>query len=195
MKIKGDWKLLDVTWASVNNESNSLANPELQKSYMLHKLDHFFLVNPNRMILTHLPEDPLWQLHDNYVNLETFLKGEDFIKSTLMNPNIQKKDFEELISNYEGLDSLDKSISFLERMERNCKNRIREYGLGIAYYYKAQRILKEADVADKNEATQRAKVFYKKSLDQLAILEEEDFGYKFSKDLANSVTFRIETLR
>ena len=147
------------------------------------------------MILTHLPEDPLWQLHDNYVDLETFLKGEEFIKSTLMNSKIQKKDFEELISKYEDLDSLDKSISFLERMERNCKNRIREYGLGIAYYYKAQKILREANVADKNKATQRAKIYYAKSLDQLAILEEEDFGYEFSKDLANSVTFRIATLQ
>lgn len=198
VKVDGKWQLLDVTWASVNNEGNQSANTKLNNNQLQQKLDYFFLVNPRRMILTHLPEDPYWQLQNNNVSMEIFLKGEDFINSALMDQSTEMKDFEELISNYESLDSLDQSISYLERMERNNLNKIKEYGLGISYYYKAQKILKESDKSSSNilqKAKQIAKKFYKKSLDQLSQLRENDFGYEFSKDLANNVAFRMEVLK
>jgi hypothetical protein len=147
------------------------------------------------MILTHLPEDPYWQLQNNYINMETFQKGEEHIQALMLKPNKDMNDFEVLISRYEGLDSLDKSIAYLERMERNKSNKSREYGLGIAYYYKAQKILREATGNSKKEAVNEAKIYYQKSLNQLAILEKEDFGYEFSKDLVNNVAFRIESLQ
>ena len=77
-------------------------------------------------------------------------------------------------------------------------NKIKEYGLGISYYYKAQKILKESDKSSSNilqKAKQIAKKFYKKSLDQLSQLRENDFGYEFSKALANNVAFRMEVLK
>ena len=194
VKIDGKWKLLDVTWASVNNEGILRASHNLDMKYVYRKLDHFFMVNPNRMILTHLPEDPLWQLRSKGVDFEIFVKGENSIKSKLRNSNGTPADFEELIAEYESLDSLDRSISFLERMERSHSSRSREYGLGIAYYYKAQKILKEANVENRNAALQKAKKFYEKSLHQLSSLKEEDYGYEFSRDLVANVVFRIETL-
>ena len=194
VKINGKWELLDVTWASVNNEGMMRSNPDMSRDYIFHKLDHFFMVNPNRMIFTHLPEDPLWQLHDNYIDLKAFLEGEKTIKSVLRNSVSEIKDFELLIAEFEELDSLDKSIAFLERMERNSNNKVREYSLGIAYYYKAQKILKAQNKFDKYEAARQAKVYFKKSLEQLAILDENDIGFEFSKDLAKNVAFRIETI-
>lgn len=195
VKIDGKWHLLDATWASVNNEGGLLARNELHKSFARQKLDHFFLVNPNRMILTHLPEDPYWQLQDNYISMYLFLRGEDHIKETLMNPYLEKKDFEQLIEDFDKLDSLDKSISYLERMECSIWNRSKEYGLGIAYYYKAQKVLSNAAKEDRDQAIEIAKGYYKKSLNQLAILQEDDYGYEFSKDLKNSVAIRIESLQ
>lgn len=195
VKINGKWKLLDVTWASVNNEGSLLANAHLQKDFASRKLDYFFLVNPNKMILTHLPEDPYWQLQNSYISMEVFLKGENFIKSTLMNPYVEVKDFEQLIEKFELLDSLDRSIAYLERMEINKWNKAKEYGLGIAYYYKAQHILNNISYSNRYQAIEKAKVYYKKSLDQLAILQEEDYGYEFSKDLANSVATRMASLQ
>ena len=194
IKIDGKWHLLDVTWASVNNEGILRSNRSKDMDYLYHKLDHFFMVNPNRMILTHLPEDPLWQLCSTRINLNIFLEGIESVKSNLLNSNGDSRNFEKLIADYESLDSLDRSISFLERMEKNNNSKVREYGLGIAYYYKAQEILKEANNANRNEATQQAKFYYKKSLTQLSSLEEEDYGYEISKDLADNVAFRIETL-
>ncbi|MCK5702813.1 MAG: hypothetical protein KAI29_16735 [Cyclobacteriaceae bacterium] len=198
VKIDGKWQLLDVTWASINNEGSKLANTKLTNNQLRQKLDHFFLVNPSRMILTHLPEDPYWQLQNNYVNMEIFINGEDYIKSALMNPSTEMEDFEDLISNYENLDSLDRSISYLERMERNNLNKIKEYGLGISYYYKAQKILRESGNNISNDfrkAKQLARKYYKKSLDQLVQLRENDFGYEFSIDLANNVAFKMEVLQ
>lgn len=195
VKIEGKWRLLDATWASVNNEGSLLTNPETDKSFVRHKLDHFFLVNPNRMIYTHMPEDPFWQLQNNYVSLETFLKGRDYIESVLSRPYSDTRDFEQLISNYEELDSLDKTISYLERMECTKWNHAKAYGLGVAYYYKAQSILKDANKERRYQAIEKAKIYYNKSLEQLMNLQKEDYGYEFSKDLANSVEIRIASLQ
>lgn len=195
VKINGKWQLLDVTWASVNNEGSLLTNKNVNKSIDRHKLDIFFLVHPNRMILTHLPEDPYWQLQHNFITMDIFRKGDASIKSTLMNSDADGKNFEILIDEYERLDSLDKSIAYLERMEINKLNKVKEYGLGIAYYYKAQKMLREARNNNKYQAIEQAKMYYLKSLDQLSYLGEEDFGYEFSRDLAHNVAFRIETLQ
>ena len=195
VKIDGKWQLLDVTWASVNNEGKNLANTALNKATASQQLDYFFLVNPNKMILTHLPEDPYWQLQNSYISMEVFAKDEAYITSNLMSPYAEVKDFEQLIEEYEMLDSLDKSIAYLERMESNKWNKAKEYGLGIAYYYKAQSILNDASQNKTNGAVENAKYYFKKSLDQLQILQEDDYGYEFSKDLANSVVIRIESLQ
>lgn len=195
VKIRGKWELLDVTWASVNNEGSFLTNKNVKNNIDRHKLDIFFLVHPKRMILTHLPEDPYWQLQNNFISMDIFREGDASIKSTLMNADLDDKNFEILIAEYERLDSLDKSIAYLERMEINKLNKVKEYGLGIAYYYKAQKILREARNSNKYQAIKLAKMYYQKSLDQLSYLGKEDFGYEFSRDLANNVAFRIETLQ
>ena len=192
--IGGKWRLLDVTWASVNNEGSEIGNPELHKQFAMHKLDQFFMVEPTKMVKTHLPEDPYWQLHDHYVNMEAFLEGPEQIDLILANPYATNVDFENLIAQYESLDSLDRSIAYLKRMECSEWNRIREYGLGIAYYYKAQQILKDAGRSGDQEQFAEAKKYYQLSLEQLAILKEEDYGYQFSRDLATSVELRIESL-
>ena len=198
VKIDGKWQLLDVTWASVNNKVDRMTSIGIVDNDAKRKLDHFFLVNPKRMILTHLPEDPYWQLLNNFVNMEIYQKGEESINAALQNPYGEVKDFEVLISNFENLDSLDQSISFMERMERNKLNKTKEYGLGIAYYYKAQKILKESNKSASNDLRKSkhlARSYYKKSLDQLAQLKENDFGYKLSVDLAKNVEFRMEVLQ
>ena len=75
-------------------------------------------------------------------------------------------------------------------------NKTQEYGLGIAYYYKAQKILKESNKNnDLRKSKHLARAYYKKSLDQLAQLNENDFGYILSVDLAKNVEFRMEVLQ
>ena len=198
VKINGKWQLLDVTWASVNNEVDRLAGNKITREFTRKKLDYFFLVPPKRMVITHLPEDPFWQLQSNLVSMDLFLKGEPSILEQTQKPEIAKLNFEELIKRYESLDSLDKSISFLERMEKNKWNKVKEYGLGIAYYYKAQMILKQANIHNPGamrDARNLARQYYKKSLDQLILLQEDDFGYEFSRDFVDNVSFKIAVLK
>ena len=197
VKINGQWQLLDVTWASVNDEADRLAGNKITRDFKRKKLDYFFLVSPKSMIITHLPEDPYWQLHNNFITMDIFLKGEEAIITEIQKTSDKVFDFVQLIEEYELLDSLDKSISFMERIEKNKWNKVKEYGLGIAYYYKAQMILKEANNHDSNDlrsARNLARLYYKKSLDQLNLLQEEDFGYEFSKVLFDNVSFKIEVL-
>ena len=85
--------------------------------YSRHKLNYFFLVDPKQMILTHLPEDPYWQLQSNYIDIFTFSSGEKAVETAMKNKFAKDIDFEKLIFSYELLDSLDRSISYLERME------------------------------------------------------------------------------
>jgi hypothetical protein len=199
VKINGRWQLLDVTWASINNESNVVGNEALSALYQKHKLDYFFLPDPKSLLLTHLPEDPYWQLQSHHVDLETFVKGEVFVAEVMKNPRqVNEKNFEILIDKYEKLDSLDRSIAYLERMERNVNNKVREYGLGIAYYYKAQSIIKGVDRKNAfalQRAKDKARDYYQKSLKYLSELREDDFGFDFSQYLADNVSIKMEMLQ
>lgn len=193
VEIDGKWKLLDVTWASMRSQIDQISNQNLADKIHRIKLDHFFLVEPSRMIYTHLPEDPLWQLQDTYVNLETFINGSNQIEAKLANSTGNALDFEELIARYDALDSLDQSISYLERMECPKSNRSKNYGLGIAYYYKAQQLLNGK--SSQAKAVEDAIHYYEQSLKELSKLRKEDYGYEFSKDLVSSVEIRLASLQ
>lgn len=197
VKIDGKWHLMDVTWASINVEK--LMATEQRRSTIAGnpELDYYFLPEPEKFIYTHLPEDPYWQLQTNYIDLQTFIAGKEEIDSKLTGETGPEKDFEKLIETYEHLDSLDRSIAYLERMTTMPDNTVRAYGLGIGYYYKAQQILEKADRNNRSSmirAKAKAKVFYQKSLDQLSLLQHDDYGYEISQDLAKNVSFRIEVL-
>ena len=78
-------------------------------------------------------------------------------------------------------------------MECPKSNHSKNYGLGIAYYYKAQSLLSKN--SSRSKAVEKAKFYYEKSLDQLVNLEEEDYGYEFSRDLVASMEIRISSLQ
>lgn len=69
VNIYGRWYLLDATWAS-----GSPINPDRKKSK--EEVESWFLTDPAQFALTHLPEDPSWQLLDHKVTLSAFETGE-----------------------------------------------------------------------------------------------------------------------
>jgi len=198
VKIDGRWYLLDVTWASISGDAMLTSTAKGTGLKIKKRLDHFFMVDPEKMISTHLPEDPYWQLQPQTIDLETFMQGELAIQNHLKNhKEANPVNFEELISNYEELDSLDRSIAYLERMVADSPT-AKAYGLGIAYFYKAQDILKRSHQVDKQtlkELNQQAKTYYQLSLEYLYLLEKDDYGYDFSQDLTDNVLFRMEILQ
>jgi hypothetical protein len=65
VKIDGQWRLLDATWASGRN-----VNGRYQ-----HAFDGVhFLMPPEQFIFTHFPQDPRWQLLPEQVSYEEFAK-------------------------------------------------------------------------------------------------------------------------
>jgi hypothetical protein len=67
VKIDGKWYLLDVTWAAGNTDMNSGKFTKIFK-------DGYFMTPPELFILTHFPEEEKWQLLDEPVGLEQFVK-------------------------------------------------------------------------------------------------------------------------
>jgi transglutaminase/protease-like cytokinesis protein 3 len=65
VKIQGYWYLLDATWAA---GSTNMAEGKFTKDYK----EGLFMTPPDRFILTHFPDDPVWQLLENPVKKEAF---------------------------------------------------------------------------------------------------------------------------
>jgi len=54
VKLEGEWYLLDATWG---------AGVVYRKSDFVHEFsDEYFLTSPQKLIVNHLPADPMWQL-------------------------------------------------------------------------------------------------------------------------------------
>ncbi len=87
--IDSEWRLVDVFWASVclvGNRSSEWtvmdvdgklvmdrAEGEVKEGQTEHYINEFFfLTDPDQLIYTHFPEEPVWQLLDDPISLETF---------------------------------------------------------------------------------------------------------------------------
>jgi hypothetical protein len=192
--IDGKWQLLDVTWGGLYYQTALQGNA----SHPLNQLSAYLFPDPKSLVLTHLPEDPYWQLQSDIVSLKDFITGEEYVKSSLINSPAATIDFENLIAGEEKLDSLDRQVNFLTRMVSAQDNGSREYALAITYYYKAQRALKNAECCNNMEVQKlrsMARQYYKKALAQLELLDENDYEFEFSKDLAVNVSQRMMLLQ
>lgn len=67
VKIDGVWRLIDSTWGAgyVGDD----------RRFVKEFTDFFFFASPTQMILSHLPEDPQWQLLPTPWTLEDFLES------------------------------------------------------------------------------------------------------------------------
>jgi len=192
--IDGKWRLLDVTWGGLYYQTALQGNA----TKPLNQLNAFFLPDPKSLVISHLPEDPYWQLQPNLISLKDFITGENCIKASLSKSPLAAIDFESLIAAEEKLDSLDREINFLIRMVNNQDNGSREYALAITYYYKAQRVLEKAECCngpEEQKLKSLALVNYKNALAQLELLDENDYEFEFSKDFAVNVSQRMNLLQ
>lgn len=193
LRIDGVWHLADVTWAvNAFRESEGPSEQRLARA-----IGANFMVPADRFILTHLPEDPCWQLLAVEIDLDTFEAGDSLIAQRVGqgaegDPAVFAAD----IARYESLDSLDREIAYLERMIRNRWNRYREYGLGIAYFHKAQQLLRHLPAPPREAARSKreAIAYYHKSLQELAKLGRTDHGYELGLELSATILSRLQNL-
>lgn len=63
VRIDGEWRLMDCTWAAGYLDGDSFVRrPE----------DHYFLTAPDRFVYDHFPSDPKWQLSETPISREDF---------------------------------------------------------------------------------------------------------------------------
>ena len=66
VKIDGAWRLMDATWGAGYMDENG--------RYVRSFNDYFFFTPPEKLIYTHFPENPEWQLLERRVSLNEFEK-------------------------------------------------------------------------------------------------------------------------
>ncbi len=67
VKINNEWKLLDATWAAGGVEDKS-------NVFKKHFFEEWFFTPEKTMLVSHYPEDPIWQLAKEAINKKNFLE-------------------------------------------------------------------------------------------------------------------------
>ncbi len=104
-KIDGKWFLFDPTWGAGYVENNK---------YFKKINNSFFKVEPNKMILSHMPFDYLWQ----FLNVPK-TNQEFYSSKTVENKNKVNFDFATELANYNTLSEGDKAFECAQRVEKN----------------------------------------------------------------------------
>lgn len=128
--IDSSWMLSDPTWGS----------GYVQNSVFVRKVDNFFFhTNPEILIKTHIPFDPLWQLLYYPVTNQEFYEGK-----TALNPKKQYFNYVDSIKVHECKSDIEKLESTSRRIEQNgVKNslvfeQLKYYKIEIENYYSTQ---------------------------------------------------------
>lgn len=198
VKIDGAWYLVDVSWAStirsqIEKEHN--LKPSVANQFLL----KYYKTVPEQFILTHLPEDPNWQLASSTISLQEFqnAKGE-ISKKFIPYSGKSRIDHAKSIAKYESLDSLDRVIAYMERSVDITSNLEREYGLGIAYYYKAQELSNDLLTASNSETRwmkRKIDEYFQKSLQELSKVSPKDPEYEFASLMYDNIRFKLESIQ
>lgn len=93
VQIRGNWKLLDITWASGNvclrwrklRPLLSLVRIRLpfRLKYYRERKDYYFLTQPDEFVKEHLPSDPAWQMLAAPVPPDSFSRGPRAVRAFL----------------------------------------------------------------------------------------------------------------
>ncbi|MDZ7608235.1 MAG: transglutaminase domain-containing protein [Cyclobacteriaceae bacterium] len=122
--LDGEWHFVDVTWAAGLPREITGKTPAID-------LDAYFFIPPEKLIKTHLPEDPTWQLQDKKISLTDFESG-------ISNPDEASKPTEEALMSPAELDEFDIDIIKYKRsLSFNQRNEGLRARLSFAYVYKA----------------------------------------------------------
>ena len=104
-QIDGKWFLFDATWGAGFLEQNKFTK----------KLNNaFFMVEPSKMIVSHMPFDYLWQFLNSPITNQEFTSGKPDTDTAKIN-----FDYATEINKYEKLSNSDKAFETAARIEKN----------------------------------------------------------------------------
>jgi len=186
VRLNGVWYLIDVTWASNQNNLNnrSVAGPLFN--------DDYFLTPPNKFVEDHLPLDPVWQLMNTPVPLDVYEQNSQAIEKYLAQPT-SHINYQDSLSHWKessqsDIDSHRRSIAF------NPKNKRAVFRLGYDLLLEAGDLIDSVhDIPwsefDSIAAERKVKIF--------AFLDEAAFHFsnipKGNEDYRSAQTLLEET--
>jgi len=113
-KIDSEWFVFDPTWGAGHILNSTRYIKAINNDY--------FKADPQDMIISHMPIDPLWQLLDYPISNQEFYDGKTEIDSTKIFFN-----YKDSIASYERQNNLEQFISSSRRIKkREIKNKIIE---------------------------------------------------------------------
>lgn len=124
-RVAGRWYLFDPTWG--------VPPPGLDRWVVE---DAFFMVDPSRFILDHLPDDPAWQLLENPITESQFrASADDEIQALLSSEPDQLFNAQDTLNQWIALDSVQRMLAAENRILRfNGSNERVVFGLGQNYW-------------------------------------------------------------
>ena len=114
-QIDGKWFLFDATWGAGFVEGNK---------FIKKQTNTYFKIDPNKMIVTHMPFDYLWQLLNQPLTNSEFISGKPDAAKPKMN-----FDYTAEIEKYGALSDAEKAFETAKRVEKNglINNMIQEH--------------------------------------------------------------------
>lgn len=104
-RIDGKWRLFDPTWGSgviLNDKFSANIN------------NQYFLADPNALVKTHMPFDPMWQMLDKPVSNKEFVDGK-----LLQGRDVPYFSYADTIETYLKLNGEGKMVAEARRLEQN----------------------------------------------------------------------------
>lgn len=135
-RVENQWHLFDPTWA--------VPAPGLNRWIVK---EPFFKADPERFLLQHLPDDPVWQLLNNPITEEQFrnLDDEAILEFIRLEP-LQQFNFRDTLQLWAGMDSVSRILQADARvLQFNGSNERVVFGLGQRYWGLFFELLGELD--------------------------------------------------
>ncbi len=124
-RIGKEWQLFDPTWG---------VPPTGLERWKV--VDNYFMANPLEFVLTHLPDDPVWQLLENPVTERRFIQySEEENWVFLQEEEEEEFKFRDTLELWASMDSLSRKFAAESRVLRfNGSNERVVFGLGQSYW-------------------------------------------------------------
>lgn len=194
--INGEWKLLDLTWASGNvtylptrwglikKKFFPYATIPHKYYYRANANDRYFLTPPKVMIKTHLPENPVWQLLNPALPIDMFEKRQNDIRAFVQQSYLHKESADAYFEKTRAEKNLITSDSVLLF---NCRNALSS---GVERYRAGEEFFIEGAVSKDIHILNKAFSCFDSAqnlLKESNLLTKEDFGYRNKKNLIRNV--------
>lgn len=124
-QIEGQWRLFDPTWG--------VPPPGMTRWEVV---DEFFMAAPQTFVLSHLPDDPMWQLLENPITERFFRESSDVdIEAFLLQDDERSFRFRDTLNHWQSMDSVARMFASEARvLQFNGSNDRVVFGLGQQYW-------------------------------------------------------------